>query len=321
MTKQANIHESLLLSKGFDKYNSFEKYNSIGTCYKLKDEVGVGYYWIYSYKDLFSIVIHDFYFHEDFYFENSSSEYFCVTYYKSVSGEELDPYYRINAGCIRSYWFKNNTYKALFHKNIPIKSIGIEFMPKYCNEFLKIKFPDEYIDPRLALLSIKETRDFPEMVLLLHQISSYKGNGISASLFYEAKVSEAMSLIYERYKQINETGSALSQIDINHLQNVISYINDHYSHELPLSKLCKIACMGTTKLKKSFKQLNTCTITEYIQHRRMEQAEHLLADTDLMINQISQIVGYKSASRFSELFKKSTGLRPIEYRHISNRSK
>ncbi|WP_414630109.1 AraC family transcriptional regulator [Clostridium sporogenes] len=31
------------------------------------------------------------------------------------------------------------------------------------------------------------------------------------------------------------------------------------------------------------------------------------------------MVGYKSASRFSELFKKSTGLCPIEYRHLSKR--
>lgn len=36
----------------------------------------------------------------------------------------------------------------------------------------------------------------------------------------------------------------------------------------------------------------------------MSQAEHLLVDTDLTIGLVSKIVGYKSASRFSELFKK-----------------
>lgn len=72
--------------------------------------------------------------------------------------------------------------------------------------------------------------------------------------------------------------------------------------------------MGTTKLKTSFKQLQGCTITEYIQQRRMSQAEHLLIDTDFTIGQIAEMIGYSTSSRFAELFRKSTGLLPIEYR-------
>ncbi|GAA0736818.1 AraC family transcriptional regulator [Clostridium oceanicum] len=319
MKEEKNVHEELLLKSGFTKLKNCSKYNSIGTCYKLDPTIGVGYFWIYSYKNLFSIVIHDFYFHEDFYFESSLSKYFSISYFESVSGEELNPYHRLNAGCVKSYWCNGSKYNALFHKNIPIKSIGIEFMPEYCNEFLENKFSDEYIDPKLALISIDETTDFPEMVFLLHQILNYKGNGISAKLFYEGKISEAMALIYEKYKEHKKNHSTLCNDDIEHLKNVTSYINDHYAHELTLSKLSKIACMGTTKFKKTFKELYKCTTTQYIQHRRMGQAEHLLADTDLIIGQVSQIVGYKSASRFSELFKKSTGLSPVQYRKLSRR--
>ncbi|WP_459253870.1 helix-turn-helix domain-containing protein [Haloimpatiens myeolchijeotgali] len=75
--------------------------------------------------------------------------------------------------------------------------------------------------------------------------------------------------------------------------------------------------MGTTKLKTTFKNVYKCTITEYIQNRRMGQAEHLLANTDFDIKQIALIVGYKSAGRFSELFKRSTGLQPTKYRELS----
>ena len=320
MNKQLNIHKDLLLKNNFKKCNNCKKYNSIGTCYELDPSIGSGYYWIYIHENLFSIVIHDFYFHNDFYFESLLPEYFSISYYESVSGEELNPYSRLNAGCVKSYWSNKTTYSALLHKNIPIKSIGIEFMPKYCDEFLSTKFSNDYINPRSALISINETNDFPEMVLLLHQILNYKGDGISAKLFYDGKVSEAMALVYERYKQNKKMYSNLSQIDIDHLQNVTSYINDHYASNLTISTLCKMACMGTTKFKKSFKELYRCTVTEYIQHRRMSQAEHILINTDLTIGQVSKIVGYKSASRFSELFKKSTGLSPIEYRNLSKRS-
>ncbi|MNN30678.1 Bifunctional transcriptional activator/DNA repair enzyme AdaA [compost metagenome] len=72
--------------------------------------------------------------------------------------------------------------------------------------------------------------------------------------------------------------------------------------------------MGTTKLKATFKQVNHCTITEFIQKTRMHHAEQLLTETDLKISQIAQMVGYKNTSRFCELFRKSTELTPMDYR-------
>ncbi len=292
----------------------------MGTCYKLDPSIGNGYYWIYTHENLFSIVIHDFYFHDDYFYESPELEYYSVTYYESVSGEELNPYHRLNPGCIKSYWCSHNKYRAIFHKNIPIRTIGIEFMPKYCNDFLAQRYYDYYVNPRTALISINVTRDFPEMVLLLYQLYHYRGTGMSAKLFYEGKVSESMSLIYERYE--NEKllkCSKVSKDDIQHLKNVATYINSNYALNLTLDKLSKIACMGLTKLKKTFKDVYKCTITEYIQYRRMEESTQFLTNTDMTIGQVANIVGYKSASRFAELFKKNFGIRPMEYRNFSRR--
>ena len=40
----------------------------------------------------------------------------------------------------------------LIHKNIPIRSIGIEIMPAYYEDYLKKQYPDEYRNP----VAIKE---------------------------------------------------------------------------------------------------------------------------------------------------------------------
>ena len=69
-------------------------------------------------------------------------------------------------------------------------------------------------------------------------------------------------------------------------------------------------------LKKTFKQINGCTITEYIQQTRIGQAEFLLSNTDLSIAQIAKTVGYSNASRFAELFQRNIGILPGEYRKI-----
>lgn len=184
---KSNIHEELLLSKGFKACPNHSKYNSLGKLYVLNEAIGHGYFWIYTHENLFSIVIHDFYVHEDFCIKSDLAEYFSISYFESVSGEELNPYRKISAGCIKGFWSKAYPYQAVFHKKIPIKTIGIEFMPAFCDDFLKNKYPDDYINPRTALLSIDETRTFPEMIELLKQVEHYSGNGISAKLFYESK--------------------------------------------------------------------------------------------------------------------------------------
>lgn len=149
-------------------------------------------------------------------------------------------------------------------------------------------------------------------------MKNYRGSGIAAGLYYEAKVAEAVSLVVEEQKKLAcRKEKRLTAQDTAQLENVIAYLNDHYAFEIPLDRLARIACMGTTKLKSSFKQLTGCTITEYIQQRRMSQAEHLLINTDFSMGQIAEMIGYSTSSRFAELFRKSTGILPVEYRKLA----
>ena len=186
--------------------------------------------------------------------------------------------------------------------------------------YLKKQYPSDYINPLAAFKKVDQTTDFPAMAKLLHEVKLYRGDGIAAGLFYEAKVAEAVSLVVEEQKKLlTRKEKQLTDQDIAQLENVIAYLNDHYAFDVPLERLAKIACMGTTKLKSSFKQLQGCTITEYVQQRRMSQAEHLLIDTDFTMGQIAEMIGYSTSSRFAELFRKSTGILPIDYRKMAHK--
>ena len=162
-----------------------------------------------------------------------------------------------------------------------------------------------------AFRKIDQTTDFPEMSRLLTELQNYRGDGIAAKLFYEGKVAEALSLVVEYQKKRPAATGRLATQDIENIQTVATYLSDHYAAEVPMERLTQIACMGTTKLKS--------TITEYIQQRRMSQAEYLLTNTDLSIGQIAQTVGYSTSSRFAELFRKSTGLLPGEFRKVGKK--
>lgn len=312
-------YNEMLIKNGFIEADFDHPFCDMGRCFKLSKELGQGYFWIYEQEDLYNIKIHDFYYNKDTIVDFEMPECLSVSYYESISGEELIPYKRLEANRIKTFIGGYKPFKANIHKRIPVRSIGIEILPTYYEKYLKNNFPGEYQNPYDAFCSVKETSNFPKMILLLNQIKNYRGEGISAKLFYEAKVAEAVSLMIEFGKNLENTKRMkISDTDKELLGSVTAYLNDHYAFDVKLEKLAKIACMGTTKLKYSFKLMHGCTITEYIQKRRMSQAEHLLRCTDLTIHQVAKTVGYNSASRFSELFRKSTGILPNEYRKISN---
>lgn len=311
------LYAPALREFGFVPEPDNHRYGPNGLCWRQAGEGGDGYYWIYGQKDLFTIKIHDFSFREDSFLEFDIPACLSVTYYESISGEELSPYRRLTAGCVKTFLGGMEPYRVLIHKNIPITSIGIDITPAYYETWLKRQYPEEYVHPLEAFRTVDQTDCFPEMVRLLEQVKNYRGEGIAARLFYEAKVAEAVSLVVARGRKQSVQKKELTQEEQRRILDVTAYINDYCALELPQERLAKIACMGGTKLKSCFRQYHGCTITEYIQQRRMSRGEQLLSETDLPIGQIARSVGYRSASRFAELFRESTGLTPGEYRRCA----
>ena len=66
-------------------------------------------------------------------------------------------------------------------------------------------------------------------------------------------------------RQSRKQERPLSAEDQARLQNVVSYIADHYAFDLPLGRLTSIACMSESKLKGCFKRQFGCSVTQYIQ--------------------------------------------------------
>ncbi|MDC7125357.1 MAG: AraC family transcriptional regulator [Spirochaetales bacterium] len=310
-------YDSFLDEVKFVPVENEERFGKLGKYFTLPPGLGKGIYWIYEPNELFNIKIHDFYYNEDQVFDTDLPEGLSVTYYESISGEELSPYKPFYPNTIRTGSGGEKAFRAIIHKNIPIRSTGIEIRPEYYNNYLETNYPGEFSNLENIFRSFIATSNFPEMVSLLNQIKNYKGDGSSARLYYEAKVVEAVSLLVKYQRELShrkkEKISATAQESI---KIVSMYIHDHYADNLNQRTLTRIAGISATKLKDMFKEINGCTITEYIQKCRISQAQHLLQYTDLTVGQIARAVGYNNASRFTELFKRYTGLLPKDYRKL-----
>ena len=149
-------YEEQFTKRGFlptlDNYD----YCNLGSTWKLSDSIGAGTFWFYGQQDLFDIKIHDFYFHQDTVMDFSWPECLSITQYDSISGEELSPYRRLEAGIIKSFVGGYKPYKILIHKKIPIRCVGIEIMPAYYEEYLQ---NNVHFSPRFLFYS--DTRPHP----------------------------------------------------------------------------------------------------------------------------------------------------------------
>lgn len=73
--------------------------------------------------------------------------------------------------------------------------------------------------------------------------------------------------------------------------------------------------MSVTSMKDCFKEVFGDTIYSYLKRYKMNKAAALLIDSSKRtITEISGLVGYENASKFSGAFKSVMGQTPMEYR-------
>jgi len=104
------------------------------------------------------------------------------------------------------------------------------------------------------------------------------------------------------------------------IQKAIHYLNEHYADDLVVLDVANALEISESSLGKSFKLETGYSVLEYLKMIRMYQAKQLLKNTNLKVYEISELVGYKTSQYFSQVFIKSVGVNPLEYREGKNES-
>jgi len=107
--------------------------------------------------------------------------------------------------------------------------------------------------------------------------------------------------------------------DVNpSIQKAVNYINGNLSDNLTIKSITKNANVSKSVLYKNFHEEFGCTVSEFINRKRIENAKLLLKKSELSVEDISQRLGYSNASYFSKMFKKCEGISPLKYRKLNN---
>jgi len=164
-------------------------------------------------------------------------------------------------------------------------------------------------------------QDFLQMIFAILQRKGLQANQVFAdNLLAIGNEHELRTLsdLEERMQYIIEVvhnSIHVHEENMTVVEKVRRYIAEQI-HEPNLSRedIANHVFLNPDYLTRVFKKETGMSISDYLQHKRIEYAKDLLMNTDRSIGDIANSAGYSNLSYFSAIFKKIVGESPGEYR-------
>ncbi|MBE6590710.1 MAG: helix-turn-helix transcriptional regulator [Ruminococcaceae bacterium] len=94
---------------------------------------------------------------------------------------------------------------------------------------------------------------------------------------------------------------------------VYRYFSANIHRQISSEQAAKELNMSVFFLRELIKKKKNCGITEYFISLKLDKAKELFQSTPMNVTEVSAALGFSSIHYFSRLFKKKTGLSPLQY--------
>jgi len=162
-------------------------------------------------------------------------------------------------------------------------------------------------------------QDFTQMFL-----TAAKGYGNGGHIFYDDYSFDDFLNAYTSYKKMVAlvefaVGYIAMHSDreastVSPVEQAVIFVQQHIDQNLSCQEIADAVHLNSSHLTRLFKKEKGITLNDFITSEKMRVAASLLKVTKIPVSMIAVKVGYTSFSYFSQVFRKSTGLTPLEYR-------
>jgi transcriptional regulator GlxA family with amidase domain len=150
--------------------------------------------------------------------------------------------------------------------------------------------------------------------LLLYLVEKYtdRETAILASKYFAIDIDRESQSAFAMFKgQKNHTDEAVKQAQ--------EFIDKNVQERITIDELADLVSMGRRSFERRFKMATNNSVLEYINRVKIEFAKRSFESSRKNINEVMYDVGYTDTKAFRTIFKKITGLTPIEYRNKYNK--
>ncbi len=150
--------------------------------------------------------------------------------------------------------------------------------------------------------------------LLLYLVEKYTNREMAVYLakYYEiemGRTSQSQFIMFKGQKEHIDEPIKMAQ----------EFIEKNYHEKITVDQLASMLALGRRNLERRFKKATSNTLIEYIQRVKIEAVKKGLESSRKSVNELMYDVGYSDVKAFRIVFKRTTGLSPIEYRNKYNR--
>lgn len=95
---------------------------------------------------------------------------------------------------------------------------------------------------------------------------------------------------------------------------VVEYMEMHLTEKLSMDELSRALSFSKSYISKRFTKVCECSIIDYFNMMKVNEAKRLISDTDKNFFEIAEMLMFSNSHYFSTLFKKHAGMTPTEYK-------
>lgn len=121
----------------------------------------------------------------------------------------------------------------------------------------------------------------------------------------------------------SQSAFAMFQGQRNHQDKVIKQVQDfienNINEKITIDELADMVSLGRRSFERRFRTATKNSVLEYINRVKIESAKRSFECSRKNINEVMFDVGYTDTKAFRTIFKKITGLNPLEYRNKYNK--
>jgi len=187
----------------------------------------------------------------------------------------------------------------------------------FTNEFRSL-FPDvELVDGGIiteeqGLYSSGGAASYWNLLLYLVEKYTDRDTAILASKYFAIDIDRNSQSAFTMFKGQKDH-------EDDEIKNAQEFIEENYPERITVDDLAKQFAIGRRSLERRFKAATNNSINEYIQRVKIEAAKRSFESSRKNITEVMFDVGYTDTKAFRTVFKKITGLTPIEYRNKYNK--
>ncbi len=151
--------------------------------------------------------------------------------------------------------------------------------------------------------------------LLLHIVEKYTDRemAILCAKYFAIEIDRSSQSAFLMFKGQKEH-------DDDPIREIQTYIEENYQEKITVDQLTAQFAISRRSLERRFKKATCNTVSEYIQRVKVEAAKKGFETSRKNITEIMYDVGYSDNKAFRTVFKKTTGLSPVEYRNKYNKT-